>query len=537
MCYSFSPSLLVLSQCKQKAFDHVESDYAIGLWSNCQYFANLLIILLRLMCEGNKVMTSNEKKNKRVPIHKQTKKSETVAASAEHQKPEFRSREERIAAGKLLREKVPRASHAGWTAPANRQDPIDILEASNQDRLPELVPIRYGRMLRSPFTFLRGSAGLMAYDLSSTPTTDLRVQACGDCHLLNFGLFATPERNLIFDINDFDETLTAPWEWDIKRLAASFVVAARDERYSGKDAQAVAVECVRSYRERMREYSKMNPLEVWYDHLDADTLMAMAPDEKIIKSREKLIEKAQQRIGELLLPKIAGTVGGRHRLIDQPPILFHVLGEEHEQRVREALDAYRQSLSDERRVLFDRYRLEDIAIKVVGIGSVGTRCYAALFFSAENHSLLLQFKEACPSVLEPYAGKSRYDNHAQRVVMGQRLIQSSSDIFLGWVRVPSSGRDFFVRQLRDMKMSAPLEGATLQRFHLYAELCGWTLARAHARSGDAATISGYLGKSDNFDQAIGSFAMAYADQTERDHAALVEAVNSGRVKAIIEENE
>lgn len=482
-------------------------------------------------------MTAKEKKNKIVPIHKKTKKEESAAASAEPQHIEFRSREERLAAGKLLREKVPRSSHAGWTAPANRQDPIDILEASNQDRLPELVPIRYGRMLRSPFTFLRGSAGLMAYDLSSTPATGLRVQACGDCHLMNFGLFATPERNLIFDINDFDETLPAPWEWDIKRLATSFAVASRDAQFSDEDAQSVAVECVRAYREKLRAFSKMNPLEIWYDRLDADTLLAMAPDEKIRRFRERMIEKAQERVGEQLMLKIAGVVGGRHRLLDQPPILFHTQGEEYEKRVHDALEAYRQSLSDERRVLFDRYRLEDIAIKVVGIGSVGTRCLVGLFFSEENHPLLLQFKEACPSVLEPYAGKSRYDNHAQRVVMGQRLTQSSSDIFLGWARVPDTGRDFFVRQLRDMKMSPLIEGATLQQYYLYAELCGWTLARAHARSGDAATISGYLGKSDKFDQAIGSFAMAYADQTERDHAALVEAVHAGRVKVIIEENE
>jgi uncharacterized protein (DUF2252 family) len=467
-------------------------------------------------------------------IKKKTKKSDAASALEDVPKVEFRSREERIADGKQLREKVPRESHAGWTAPANRQDPIDILEASDQDRMPELVPIRHGRMVRSPFTFLRGSAGLMAYDLSSTPTTGLRVQACGDCHLLNFGLFATPERNLIFDVNDFDETLPAPWEWDIKRLAASFVVAARDSQFKDKDAQAVAVDCVRAYREKLREYSKMNPLEIWYDRLDADMIIAQSPDAKIRKIREKIVEKAHTRIGDYLVPKLAASVGGRHRLIDQPPVLFHITDEDVEMRVRDGLEVYRRSLSDERRMLYDRYRLEDIAIKVVGIGSVGTRCAVGLFFSAENYPLLLQFKETGPSVLEPYVGESRYDNHGQRVVMGQRLMQSSSDIFLGWAR-SSNGRDFFVRQLRDMKMSAPIEGGTLQNFHLYAELCGWTLARAQARSGDAAAISGYLGKGDCFDQAIAEFAMAYADQNERDHAALVQAVSSGRVKAIIEE--
>ncbi|MDT4290333.1 DUF2252 domain-containing protein [Methylomonas sp. MO1] len=449
---------------------------------------------------------------------------------------EFKSREERLAAGKLLRDKAPRTSHAAWLAPAKRRDPIDILEESNRDRLPELVPIRYGRMLRSPFTFLRGSAGLMAYDLATTPTTGLRVQACGDCHLLNFGLFATPERNLVFDINDFDETLPAPWEWDLKRLTTSFAVAVRDQRFSDEDAQAVAVECVRAYREHLRDYSKMTPLEVWYDRLDAKTLIEMAPDEKLRKKREQIAEKARQRVGDQLAPKIAATVGGRHRLLDQPPVLFHIQDEEAEQLIQEGLEAYKASLADERRVLFERYRLEDFAGKVVGIGSVGTRCMLGLFFSAENHPLLLQIKEACPSVLEPYAGKSGYDNHAQRVVVGQRLMQSSSDIFLGWAR-SARGRDFFVRQLRDMKMSLPIEGTTLQQFNIYAELCGWTLARAHARSGDAAAISGYLGKSDRFDQAIGEFALAYADQNQRDYAALVEAFNSGRIKALIEEDE
>jgi uncharacterized protein (DUF2252 family) len=327
---------------------------------------------------------------------------------------EFKSRDERIAAGKQLRDKVSRTSHAGWIPPAKRRDPIDILEESNRDRVPELVPIRYGRMLRSPFTFLRGSAGLMAHDLATTPSTGLRVQACGDCHLLNFGLFATPERNLVFDINDFDETLPAPWEWDIKRLATSFAVAARDQRYSDEEAQAIAVECVRAYRERLREYSKMSPLEVWYDRMDARMLIEMAPDEKLRKKREQIVEKARQRVGDQLAPKITVTVGGRHRLIDQPPVLFHIQEEDAERRMREGFEAYKESLSDERRKLFERYRLEDFAVKVVGIGSVGTRCMLGLFFSAENHPLLLQIKEACPSVLEPYAGKSGYDNHAQR---------------------------------------------------------------------------------------------------------------------------
>lgn len=467
---------------------------------------------------------------------KKSKQEGSSSKAARAGNVEFKSRDERLAAGKSLRDKAPRTSHAAWLAPAKRRDPIDILEESNRDRLPELVPIRYGRMLRSPFTFLRGSAGLMAYDLATTPTTGLRVQACGDCHLLNFGLFATPERNLVFDINDFDETLPAPWEWDLKRLATSFAVAVRDQRFGDEDAQAVAVECARAYREHLRDYSKMSPLEVWYDRMDAETLIETAPDEKLRKKREQIVEKARQRVGDQLVPKIAAAVGGRHRLIDQPPVLFHIQDEEAEQLIREGLEAYKASLPDERRVLLERYRLEDFAGKVVGIGSVGTRCLVGLFFSAENHPLLLQIKEVCPSVLEPYAGKSGYDNHAQRVVVGQRLMQSSSDIFLGWAR-SARGRDFFVRQLRDMKMSVPIEGATLQQCFVYAELCGGTLARAHARSGDAAAISGYLGKSDRFDRAIGEFTIAYADQNQRDYAALVDAVNSGRIKALIEEDE
>lgn len=449
--------------------------------------------------------------------------------------PVMRSRDQRLAEGKSLRDTTPLESHAGWKRPKGRRDPIDTLRASNRGRLPELVPVRYGRMLPSAFTFLRGSAALMAYDLANTPTTGMRVQACGDCHLLNFGLFATPERHLIFDLNDFDETLPAPWEWDVKRLAVSFVVAARDIKLGTKDSRAAAVECVRAYRERLRTLSKMSPLDVWYDRLDAQTIIDMAPNAKLKKRRQQLVSQAQQRIGDYLYPKITGEVGGRRRLVDEPPIMFHVSTKGFERVVRDALIGYRSSLPEERQVLFDRYRMEDIAIKAVGIGSVGTRCFVGLFFSAENHPLLLQFKEARSSVLEPYAGKSIYDNHGQRVVTGQRLMQSASDIFLGWTR-GREGRDFYVRQLRDMKMSAQVEeGATPEQALLYAELCGRTLAHAHAKSGDSAMISGYLGKSDTFDQAVGDFALDYAEQNEKDHAALTGAVKAGRLKAVIEQ--
>jgi uncharacterized protein (DUF2252 family) len=447
----------------------------------------------------------------------------------------FRSREERIQIGKSLRERLPRSDHAIWQPPAAGREPIEIIEASNRGRLQELIPIRYGRMLRSPFTFLRGSAALMAYDLATTPKTDIIVQACGDCHLLNFGFFGTPERNLVFDINDFDETLPAPWEWDLKRLVVSFVIAGRDSDLSDRESKAAAIDCARSYREHLREYSRLSPLEVWYTRIGAEQAIEMAPDEKTRKIREQMMTKARERIIEHLYPKIVTQSGGRNRFVDQPPILYHVNEPDWETLVREGLEDYRQSLPEERRVLFDRYQLEDFALKVVGIGSVGTRCYIALLFSEDNHPLILQVKEACPSVLEPYTAKSQYENQGQRVVTGQRLMQSSSDIFLGWTR-GRGGNNFYLRQLRDMKFSLPIEGVSAVQLQRYAEFCGWTLARAHAKSGDAATISGYLGKGDQFDLALGEFAIAYADQTEQDHAALVDAVKTGRVEALVEEN-
>jgi uncharacterized protein (DUF2252 family) len=467
-------------------------------------------------------------------VKKTTHKVTNKAGKAELT-PGLLPRDERLAAGKALRDTVPRASHAKWKPPAKRRDPIDVLEESNRDRLPELVPIRYGRMLRSPFTFLRGSAGLMAYDLATLPNTGLRVQACGDCHLLNFGVFATPERNLVFDMNDFDETLPAPWEWDVKRLGTSFAVAARDNKCSDKEARDVAVECVRAYREHLRACSKKSPLEVWYEHLDMQTLIEMAPSAETRKRREEMAAKARQRIGEYLLPKITTANGGQRRLVDQPPVMFHIAEKDIEKRFREGVEDYRLTLPDDRRVLFDRYTLEDFVVKVVGIGSVGTRCMVGLFVSAEGHPLLLQIKEACLSVLAPYAGKSVYENQGQRIVVGQRLMQSSSDIFLGWTH-GRRGYDFFVRQLRDMKFSLPVEGASAVQLKRYAGICGTILARAHARSGDAAKVSGYLGKTDTFDQALGEFSLAYADQTVRDHTALVTAVKTGRVKALVEED-
>ncbi len=448
-------------------------------------------------------------------------------------RPDFILRDDAVNAGKALQVNVPHALHAEWRPHGQPRDPVSILEESNRDRVAELIPIRYGRMLRSPFTFLRGSAGLMAADLAATPVSGIRVQACGDCHLLNFGFFGSPERNLIFDINDFDETLPAPWEWDIKRLAVSFAVASRDNNHA--DTTAAAIRCARAYRQGLRDFAKKSPLETLYTRLDGHTLIDMATDAKDRKRHTKYADKARQRMGEQIVPKITNMVGGRHRLIDQPPLIYHATDALHDADVAKALEAYRLSLPDELHGLLDRYRLEDTAIKVVGIGSVGTRTYIGLFFSRDNHPLLLQFKEARPSVLEPYAGKSRYENQGQRVVMGQRLMQACSDIFLGWTR-SRLGHDYFGRQLRDMKFSLPVDGYGARELKHYAKVCGWVLARAHAKSGDAAMISGYLGKSDQFDLAMGAFAEAYADQNERDHAALVAAVKAGRVEALIEDD-
>lgn len=448
----------------------------------------------------------------------------------------FRSRDERIAAGKQLREQLPRQQHGKWQASNDRRDPVEILEKSNQGRIPELVPIRYGRMLHSPFTFLRGSAGLMACDLASQPNTAIHLQICGDCHLLNFGMFATPERNLVFDINDFDETLPAPWEWDVKRLAVSFVVAGRDQGLSEDDCRDSAQECARAYREELRKYSKMSPVEVWYTRLDLEKLIEEAPDEKTRRRREDLAERARERVIENMFPEIVAQAGGRYRFVDQPPLLYHVDNlPDLRERWLDGLAAYRDTLSDDRKILYDRYRFEDAAQKVVGIGSIGTRCGVALFFSEENHPLILQVKEAGRSVLEPYVQKCRYENQGQRVVIGQRLMQSSSDIFLGWAR-GRSGADFYIRQLRDMKLSVPVEGASASDLARYAGICGSVLARAHAKSGDSATISGYLGKGDQFDNAIAQLASSYADQNELDYKRLLEAERKGHIRALREED-
>jgi uncharacterized protein (DUF2252 family) len=371
----------------------------------------------------------------------------------------------------------------------------------------------------------------MAFDLATTPASGIRVQACGDCHLANFGLFATPERNLVFDINDFDETLPAPWEWDLKRLAASFVVAGRTRGMTDRNNEAAARLLARSYRTHLREYAKMRVLDVWYSRLDDKTLIASAPSVEAREYRKRVAAKARSSIAEYLFPKITDVKDGHRRIIDKPPLMFHLPEQsDTEERLLRILATYKESLPAHLHKLFDHYRFEDFAFKVVGVGSVGTRCFVLLFLADSNDALLLQAKEARASVLEPYAEVSKFDHHGQRIVVGQRLTQSASDMFLGWV-TGEDGTHYYIRQLRDMKFSVSIDVMNAQQLARYAGICGWVLARAHAKGGDAALISGYLGKSDVFDQALGKFALAYADQTEKDYAALVKAVETGRLQA------
>jgi uncharacterized protein (DUF2252 family) len=443
---------------------------------------------------------------------------------------------DRRACGKALRDAVPREAHAGWKAPKDRRDPVELLLESNEGRIPQLIPIRFGRMMQSPFTFYRGSAGIMAADLATTAQSGLRVQACGDAHLLNFGGFATPERHVAFDINDLDETLPAPWEWDVKRLTASVVIAARYLRLSETEAAQAARATVRSYSEHMADYSSKGALEVWYESVAIDDVMTAVGDRTRERLKKRVETTEEKSAPAFVFPKLVEHRGTEPRLKEDPPLIVHP-SEELAPGVttgfREPLAQYRASLPDHVRVLFDRYRLCDVAVKVVGIGSVGTMCCVGLWIAAEDDPLFLQVKEARASVLEPYAGKSIYENHGQRVVSGQRLMQSASDIFLGWT-TGVNGRDLYVRQLRDMKLSAIIEDWDDAILRVYGKLCAWALAKAHARSGDAAQIAGYIGSSSRFDDAITEFAVEYADQNERDYRAFIKAVREGRIQAVAE---
>ncbi len=459
------------------------------------------------------------------------------------------SADERAARGKAVRKDVPLESHAEFK-PGDERDPIGLLLEQAKGRVPELVPIRHGRMLASPFSFYRGAALVMAADLAQTPATGLRAQLCGDAHLSNFGAYASPERRLVFDINDFDETLPGPFEWDVKRLATSFEVAGRDNGFSAKECRDLVLRAVRHYREAMREFAEQSILKVWYARLDIEEAAAqykatMSSAERKrrkagLKAADRQVAKAYTRDSLQAVGKLTTVAYGQRRFVSDPPLVVPieevtsldseaVLGQ-----LQDLVTDYRTTLQPDRRLLIDRFRLTNVAHKVVGVGSVGTRTWILLMESTvEDDALLLQAKQAGPSVLSEYAGRSDYVNQGERVVTGQRLMQAASDIFLGWLRADAADgkQDYYVRQLRDWKLSVDIENLNPDAMQVYARLCGWTLARAHARSGDRFEIAAYLGKSDRFDRAVADFAKAYASQNDRDHAALADAVKTGRVKA------
>ncbi len=437
---------------------------------------------------------------------------------------------QRLEAGKRLRVQVPRSSHANWIARKDRPDPIELLKRSDRGRLPALLPIRYARMRQSPFAFLRGAAVLMAADLSTMPVTGIQVQSCGDCHVANFGGFATPERQLVFDINDFDETLPAPWEWDLKRLAASIVVATRTSGLAERRCTDAARAAVQSYRKRMHEYAAMTALDIWYSHLDLEILADKAANAAARKRWLRVIQNATHHTSGNEFPKITSMRNGVPRIADHPPLIYHARDMVHLDAIQEMFRRYRSTVSLERRIVLDRYELVDVARKVVGVGSVGTRCAVVLFMASRHDPLLLQLKEARPSVLEPFSGPSKFANQGERVVVGQRMLQSASDIFLGWT-CDDAGHDYYFRQLRDMKLKIDLESMAKSDWLEYVGLCGWALAHAHARTGDPARIAAYLGKGEAFEEAIERFAVAYADQTERDYSALLKAIRAGRIQA------
>ncbi|HEV3134657.1 MAG TPA: DUF2252 domain-containing protein [Acidimicrobiia bacterium] len=440
-----------------------------------------------------------------------------------------------MSAGRALRKEVPRSSHGDWEAAADRPDPVGLLVAQGESRVSELLPIRYGRMAESPFGFYRGAAAGMAADLASTPSTGIVVQLCGDGHLVNFGGFATPERRLIFDVNDFDETLPGPWEWDLKRLGASFAVAARSKGLSDDVGQTAVLRMTVSYAGLLADFATMPTLDAWYWSVDIDRVEALAAAVGNAKTRgrfDQAVARAHAHDNLQAVNKLTAVVDGHRQIVDQLPLIGHVAGDDELDRMQMLLDGYRASLPDDVGQLLDRFTLADAARKVVGVGSVGTRCWIALLEGGgDDDPIILQIKEAQASVLEPHVGRSTYRNHARRVVEGQRLMQAASDLFLGWTHDETSGVDYYWRNLRDMKVSADVNAQPTNAFLAYSDLCGATMARAHARSGDAAAISGYLGKGDVFGNALGRFAAAYADQNARDHAALVQAIKDGRVPA------
>lgn len=456
--------------------------------------------------------------------------------------------DERAALGKAARKKAPRTSQAIYDPPSDREDPVAILEKQGESRVQQLLPIRRGRMLVSPFTFYRGAAAIMAADLNNTPNSGLRVQACGDAHLSNFGAFASPERALVFDINDFDETNPGPWEWDLKRLVASIEIAGRNNGFTDAERRALNQACARSYRESMRQFAKMGNLQVWYSRLnliEAFGKLRKYQPAKEVKASRKAMAKAQSRDSMQAMTKFTEVVDGRRQIVSQPPLIINLTDmvkytnvdlDQVSQDMHMVLRGYRRTLPTERRHLLDEYDFVDMALKVVGVGSVGTRAWIILLQGKDSGDpLFLQAKEAQLSVLEPYCGHSQYKNAGQRVVAGQKLMQSASDIFLGWHRLNSpvdgNTRDYYVRQLRDWKASADVDTFDPRRMMLYAQVCGWTLAKAHARSGDRIALASYMGNSDVLDHAIADFADAYADQNEKDYEKLKAAVDSGQLEA------
>jgi uncharacterized protein (DUF2252 family) len=455
----------------------------------------------------------------------------TTTSISSEWRPVMTTRAERYAAGKALRSKVPRSSHAAWSAAPDRPDSVSSLEESNRSRRPELVPIRNGRMALSPFTFLRGSADVMANDLSHTPISGIRVQACGDAHLNNFGVYATPERDQVFDVNDFDETLPGPWEWDVKRLAASIQVAGRQNGFTAAENRQAVLTCVESYRQMMRQFASMRYLDIWYTKFNLEYMRKEARFKRGKAIVDTAIKQSQRRTSLQAFPKMVENVGGQFRIKDDPPLIVHYENRADLSPIRGFIESYLSSVPEYRRVLRERYHIVDVAQKVVGVGSVGTRCAIILCQGDSDLTdpLFLQVKEAGASVLEPFVGASSYANHGQRVVNGQQLTQGISDMFLGWGQF--EGRDYYVRQLRDMKWTVTVEQLDPQTFAGYARACGMTLALGHARSGDPTQISGYLGNSDSFSQAITDFTETYADQTKRDHAALLAAIKEGRIQA------
>jgi uncharacterized protein (DUF2252 family) len=471
--------------------------------------------------------------------------SQRTEAARTDAAPGLRAKGERTSRGRDARARVSRSSHAAWDPPSGRADPVDVLESQAATRVPELVPIRYGRMLASPFAFYRGAAAIMAADLASTPTTGIRVQLAGDAHLSNFGGFASPDRDLVFDVNDFDETLPGPWEWDVKRLAASAAVAGRERGYGQRERRDVVAATVRQYRQAMAAFAGMSNLGVWYARLDMNAMLGRWRKEESrgeVKSFRRLVSKAHTKDSMRAFDRLTHVVDGEPRIVSDPPLLVPIremLSVDDQERmlglIRGLVTRYRRTLQADRRHLLDEFRLVDLAQKVVGVGSVGTRSWIVLFLGFDGaEPLFLQAKEAQPSVLAPFAGKSRHANQGQRVVDGQRLMQATSDILLGWDRVvglDGEQRDFYIRQLWDWKLSADVEGMSPEALRAYGEACGWTLARAHARTGDRVAIAAYLGGGDTFDSALVEFAEAYADQNERDFGALQDAVKAGRVEA------